>query len=178
VPGDFTTPNERYFAYADWVIRQIADRGILVFLYPAYLGYAGSDEGWYEEIIVNSPERCREYGRYLGQRYRGFDNITWMMGGDRDPEKAQAATQAMVAGIKEFDHRSLFTAHFQPEHSSVDVWPEAGWLDLNTTYTYKLVHDLLRQDYRRTPVRLFVLIESTYEGEHNASHAQIRRQAW
>lgn len=101
-----------------------------------------------------------------------------MMGGDRAPEKAQAATQAMVAGIKEFDHRSLLTAHFQPEHSPIDVWPEASWLDLNTTYTYKLIHDLLRQDYRRTPVRPFVLIESTYEGEHNASHVQVRRQAW
>src|SRR5579872_3270834 len=27
VPGDFSTPNDPYFAHADWVLRQAADRG-------------------------------------------------------------------------------------------------------------------------------------------------------
>jgi len=52
-PGDFATPNEKYFAHADWVLRQAADRGMAVFLFPAYLGYKGLDEGWYQEVLLN-----------------------------------------------------------------------------------------------------------------------------
>src|SRR5581483_5911810 len=36
----------------------------------------------------------------------------------------------------------------------------------------------LQRDWQRDPVWPFYLIESTYEGEHNASDLQIRRQAY
>ncbi len=49
---------------------------------------------------------------------------------------------------------------------------------MNTTYTYNIVHQMLLTDYNRTPPMPFVLIESTYEGEHNASAVQVRRQAY
>ncbi len=35
-----------------------------------------------------------------------------------------------------------------------------------------------RADYARTPAAPFFLIESKYEGEHNASNQEIRRQAY
>ena len=81
-------------------------------------------------------------------------------------------------GIKEFDKRHIFTAHCHPENSALDQYAQEGWVDLNTTYTYNIVHGMLLKDYQRTPPTPFVLIESTYEGEHNASAVQIRRQAY
>ncbi|MCW5978149.1 MAG: DUF4038 domain-containing protein [Bryobacteraceae bacterium] len=36
-PGDFSKPNEKYFAHADWVLRRAAEKDIVVFLFPAYL---------------------------------------------------------------------------------------------------------------------------------------------
>src|SRR5271169_1729065 len=33
-PGDFSTPNEAYFAHADWVIKKAAENNILVLLVP------------------------------------------------------------------------------------------------------------------------------------------------
>jgi len=101
-----------------------------------------------------------------------------MMGGDRNPEKAWAATDALAGGIKECARDHRFTAHAAPEFSAVDQYSAGGWLDLNTTYTYRIVHKMLMRDYHRKPVLPFVLIESTYEGEHNASAIQIRRQAY
>lgn len=80
-PGDFSTPNEKYFAHADWVIKKAAEMGIQILLAPCYLGYKGSEEGWFEEILANGPEKCRDYGRFLGKRYRDYDNIFWLMGG-------------------------------------------------------------------------------------------------
>src|SRR5215813_2705289 len=51
-PGDFSTPNEKYFEHADWVIRKAAEKGIQIFLAPIYLGYTGTDEGWIEEALA------------------------------------------------------------------------------------------------------------------------------
>ena len=177
-PGDFSTPNEKYFAHADWVIRKAAEKGIAVFLFPLYLGYEGTDEGWWEETLANGPLACGDYGRYVGRRYKDFDNIVWVMGGDRNPGRAWEHTDAVAVGIEEEDPRHLFTAHAAPERSAADEYARGSWLDLNTTYTYQIVHRRLRRDFSRQPVMPFVLMESTYEGEHNASAVQIRRQAY
>jgi hypothetical protein len=128
--------------------------------------------------MANGPEKCRAWGRYVGKRYRDFDNLVWLIGGDRNPEKARQDVDAMVLGIKEFDSRHLFTAHCHPENSAMDQFKDEGWLDLNTTYTYGIVHRMLLADFNRVPAMPFLLIESTYEGEHNASPVQIRRQAY
>ena len=177
-PGDFSTPNEKYFAYADWAIRKAAENGIYVLLYPIYLGYMGTDEGWIEEAQANGPEKCLDYGRYLGKRYKDFDNIIWMMGGDRHPGPGLEDVDMIALGIKEYDQRHVFSAHCEPDHSAVDDYSGGRWLDFNTTYTYGIVHGRLLRDYNRTPAMPFVLIESSYEGEHNSSEVQIRRQAY
>ena len=177
-PGDFSTPNEKYFEHADWVIRKAAEKGIQVFLAPIYLGYIGTDEGWIDEALANGPEKSRNWGRYVGKRYASFDNLVWLIGGDRNPEKAREDVDAVVQGIKEFDTRHIITAHCHPENSALDQYKQEGWLDLNDTYTYGIVHGMLLNDYHRTPTIPFVLIESIYEGEHNASAVQVRRQAY
>jgi Protein of unknown function (DUF4038)/Putative collagen-binding domain of a collagenase len=177
-PGDFSTPNEKYFAHADWVIRKAAEKGIEVFLAPIYLGYIGTKEGWVVEALANGPEKCRDWGRYVGKRYGAFNNIVWMIGGDRNPDTAREDVDAIVQGMKEFDKRHIFTAHCHPENSALDQYKQEGWMDLNTTYTYNIVHSKLLDDYHREPPMPYVLIESTYEGEHNASAVQVRRQAY
>ena len=177
-PGDFSTPNEKYFEHADSVIRTAREKGIVVFLAPIYLGYVGTDEGWIEELVRNGSEKALGWGRYVGERYRKFDNIVWIIGGDRNPDSARKEVDAVAQGIKETDDRHLLTAHCHPENSAVDQYGAEGWLDLNDTYTYRIVHEMLQRDYNRKPEMPFVLIESTYEGEHNASEVQIRRQAY
>ena len=178
-PGDFSTPNEKYFAHVDWVIRKAAENDMVVVLYPFTLGYMGTDEGWVEETLANGPEKCLNFGRYLGRRYKDFDNIMWILAGDRHPEGPILEDIDLLAlGIREYDRRHLISAHCEPEHSGVDGFSGGGWLDFNTTYTYGIVHIKLLQDYNRTPAMPFLLVESSYEGEQNASEVQIRRQAY
>jgi hypothetical protein len=177
-PGDFSTPNEKYFAHADWVIRKAGEYGIEVLLAPVYLGYKGTDEGWIDELLKLEPEKCLAYGRFLGKRYKDFDNIIWVMGGDRNPEGALEKVDLIALGIKEFDQRHLFTAHGQGENSTVEQFGGDKWLNVNSTYTAEIVHRKLLADYNRKPTMPFFLIETTYEGEHNASEVQIRRQAY
>ena len=176
--GDFSTPNERYFAQADWIVQEASKNDIQVLLAPIYLGYKGTDEGWVEELLALSPQKCIEYGRYLGRRYKDFDNIIWVMGGDRNPETALERIDLIALGIREHDARHLFTAHCAPENDAAEQYGGGGWLSFNTVYTYQLVHPRLYGAYRRNPAEPFILIESSYEGEHNSSEAQIRRQAY
>jgi hypothetical protein len=125
-----------------------------------------------------SPGKCLDYGRYLGRHYKDFDNIVWVMGGDRNPEAALDRVDLIAQGIKEHDPKQLFTAHCAPENDAADQYGKEAWLSFNTVYTYQLIHPRLYRAYRRTPPEPFILIESSYEGEHNSSEVQIRRQAY
>jgi len=48
--GDFATPNTEYFDFAHRVVGWANERGISVWLAPAYLGSNGGDEGFFQEI--------------------------------------------------------------------------------------------------------------------------------
>jgi Protein of unknown function (DUF4038)/Putative collagen-binding domain of a collagenase len=177
-PGDFSTPNEKYFEHADWLLKHAAEKGFVVFLAPMYLGSQGTDEGWYQEALLNGDAKCREYGRYLGRRYKGYANVVWLMGGDRNPGQAWEMTDALAEGIRDGASGALFTAHARPEFSAAQQYGSTGWLDINLSYSYEVVHKVLLRDYSRRPVMPYVLGETTYENEHNASALQLRRQAY
>lgn len=163
VPGDFSTPNEAYFTHVEQVIDQANRRGILVLLAPMYLGYQGGDEGWYQEVLRNGTTKCRQYGRYLGQRYARFPNIVWVNGGDTPPMAATAEVDALVAGIKELDSVHLHTAHSTRGRSALDDY-DRPWLDLNSTYSNcSEALSLARVDAGRG--RTFFHIEGIYENE-------------
>ncbi|MCL2781363.1 MAG: glycoside hydrolase family 140 protein, partial [Actinomycetia bacterium] len=184
-PGDFRTPNEEYMRHAERVLQLAADRNLIVFLTPAYLGYPnanfpgyhGQSEGWYEEVLANGVAGCRAWGDYLAQRFGRFDNVIWQLGGDRNPGAATDGLTAMAAGLRAGGVTNLFTSHVFPECSPLDQ-PGLEWVDINLTYTYNIVHRQLIADWRRDPVFPTLLIESSYEGEHDASELQIRRQAY
>ena len=43
--GDFATPNPAYFAHAEYAIARAAEKGMLVMLTPAYMGFGGGTHG-------------------------------------------------------------------------------------------------------------------------------------
>jgi hypothetical protein len=176
-PGDFATPNEDYFAHADWVIRKAAARGILVLLTPAYLGYQGSTDGWYGEMAANGPAKLTAYGQYLGRRYGGFNNIIWVHGGDFNPPRKELV-RAIAEGIRELAPRSLHTAHCSPETAAIGYWQGEPWLHLDNIYTYGSVRTAAREAHARSDGMPFFLIESAYENEHGAGELRVRTQAW
>jgi Protein of unknown function (DUF4038)/Putative collagen-binding domain of a collagenase len=185
-PGDMATPNDAYFDAAERVLDACAERGFAVLLAPCYVGYRHDRgnglslrlDGWNDEIVATGPEGCRSYGEYLGRRFGRFANIIWMIGGDWHPEEAREGIDAIANGIRSAGVKNLFTAHPHPDFSPIESLAGSDWLDINVTYTYGIVHRSLIADWQRDPPWPFFLIESTYEGEHNASHQQIRRQAY
>ena len=182
---DFTAPNEAYFRHVDKVLHMARKYGFLVMVTPAYMGYEGQKEGWYEEVLANGRERCREFGRYLGRRYADYTNIAWIMDGDRNPDSLSRPLELeIIKGIKEFDTIHLFSAHCKPTFSSRDQWEGEGWLTFNSVYTYAFpphnshVHEQCLRNYRMSPAMPALLFEACYENEHNATAAQIRAQMY
>jgi uncharacterized protein DUF4038/collagenase-like protein with putative collagen-binding domain len=179
--GDFTTPNENYFAQADWVIRRASEKGIAVLLAPAYLGQSGGDEGFYQDMLKSGADAMRRYGHYVGQRYARFDNLIWVLGGDYSPPpEGLKLVRALGEGIRAADGHHLFTAHWSAETSAQDVQDETvrGWLDLNSTYTYGPVYEKSLADYRRPGALPHFLIETAYEHEHDSTPHSLRAQAY
>lgn len=176
-PGNFATANEAYFAHADWVLSRARDHGFAVLLTPAYIGAGGGPEGWWQEMTRNSEETLRAYGRFLGARYRGFDNIIWVNGGDYDPPD-KTPVRAIALGLKEAAPRQLHTAHIAPETPVADFWEGESWLDLDNVYTYGLVCPRALAAYAHPGKRPFFLMESAYENEHGAGGRRIRTQAY
>ena len=99
-------------------------------------------------MVANGPERLREYGEYLGRRYRDFANILWVHGGDYDPPRKDVV-RAIAEGIAAFDPRALHTAHGAPETAAFEYWQGEPWLNVNNVYTYGPVHAAALEQYAR-----------------------------
>lgn len=174
---DYRTPNPAYFGHAEQVLRMARDKGLLVLLTPSYLGAGGGPEGWWQAMVANGPSRLHAYGRFLGQRFREFDNVIWVNGGDFDPPD-KAPVRAIAEGLRETMPNALQTAHAGAEQSGLDVWAGEHWLGIDTVYSYDSVGARARQAFERPEKLPFILIESAYENEHGASEERLRSQAW
>ena len=175
----FTTPNEAYFANADYMIKSASSKGIIVMLDPLYLGYSCGSQGWCAEVQSASTSDMYSWGQYVGNRYKNYDNIVWLIGADTDPTPVKANVQAMVDGILSVDTRHAFTAHNEPESMAIDHWGNVTWLNINDFYTYSTsLYSNAQSAYAVSPTMPFFLIESAYENEHSSTQVQLRSQAY
>ena len=179
-PGDFSSPNVEYFDFALRIIQKANERGIVVWLAPAYLGFGGGDEGFFQEMKSGGREKLGVFGEFVGRQFKNVPNIVWLLGGDYTPANSDRwIVTELAASILQQDTNHLMTVHDSPENSAASIYGDFPWLGVNTVYSYE--RTLFRPvlvEFAREPVRPFVLIESTYEGEHDSKPEQIRRQAY
>jgi hypothetical protein len=179
---DFSRPVEAYFAHVDYVLQIARDKGFLVLLTPAYLGYQGGNEGWWPEIntAVNTEAVMENYGRWIGSRYRGFNNIIWVMGGDWYGQESLPKTQALVRGLQATDQAGrLFTAHNARQESGYQFYGSEPWFTVNSTYSdCTQTPQRSIDDYNRTRVMPFLYFEGRYENESSTTQTCLRSQAY
>jgi hypothetical protein len=175
----FSTPNEKYFEHAEYVISSAARRNIVILLAPLYLGYGCGDEGWCTEVKDASPSELYSYGKYIGERFKGHSNIVWIIGGDTDPTVVKDKVLEMIRGIRENDTIHLFSAHNQPESMAITPWQDESWLTVNNVYSYdSVLYTHFKTAFQIKPVKPFYLCESAYENEHSSTPRQLRTQAY
>ncbi len=179
-PGDFSTPNEAYFARVDNIIRLAGQYGLVVLLDPSETG------GWLGTMEANGVDKLRAYGQYLGTRYRDFPNIIWMHGNDFQnwgPDTDPYVT-AVALGISDTDTRHLQTVELDyPTSGSLDDPAWAPLIQLNASYTYDPTYMQVLTDYNRTNFLPTFMVEANYEFEQNVgppggTPLQLRRQEY
>jgi len=158
---DPTRPVEEYFQHVDFIVRTCNELGMYMAMLPTW-GH------W----VVNQPifevESARQYGRYLGDRYKGAD-IIWVLGGDRSGEGVVELWRAMAEGLAEGDGgRGLKTFHPCGGGSSSRWVHEEPWLDFNMIQSghgrpYNTNWRHLEKDYALSPTKPTLDGEPCYE---------------
>jgi hypothetical protein len=170
VGDDITRPNEPYWAHVDRVFREAERRGFLLLVTPAYLG---ADKDGYVDLLKKAgPPKCREYGLWIGRRYRSLANLVWVHGGDRNPWDVRDEVRALAQAIREVDDRHLHTAHWANGTAAFDYFGDEGWLDINSSYTYGPVAWRILADRDTQPPRPTFLIETHYENDFGGKTAE------
>jgi hypothetical protein len=180
---DFSTPNEAYWQGIDALLADLESRGLLAFVFPAYVGYAGNtNQGWMAEMVANGPARMRTYGEFIARRYAGRHNVVWMLGGDfgefdaRQADVERALIDGLVQGAPGTPVK-LRSAEWSSETIGTDQ-PEFGPLiTLNGAYTFDgYTADHTRRAYAVTPARPAFLLEEPYD-EEAADGTNVNRRA-
>lgn len=177
---DFTTPVTAYWDHLDWIIKRAGDLGIVFLATPCYIGFGQGVEGWATEIVANGTTRMTTYGTFLGNRYKSFPNIIWVMGGDSldtAPTDMSAQINALANAIKAADPNHLMTAHPSPGHTAFTDY-NRSWLDINAAYpSGPNVHPVTRGAWQEVAKPTF-MFEADYGNEHTQTDLGLRRQMW
>lgn len=181
-PGDLATPNPKYFARADEIVRLAGRSGIVVFFDPIETG------GWLGVLRANGVEKSYAFGQYLGRRYRRFANIVWWHGNDFQTWRNasdDAVVLAVGRGIQSADPKHLQTILLDFPHSgSLDDQRWQPLIQLDSVYTYLPTYAEVLKEYNRTDHLPIFMGEAGYEFEQNSEEISpgnpdiLRRQEY
>jgi hypothetical protein len=115
--GDANRPNDAFWKHADWLIKKAQDHGLYMALLPAWGSY------WGDEAMI-------EYAQWITNRYKDYENIIWVNGGDRKVgEDKELFNQ--IGCVFETDEDALTTFHPRGGDPSSKHFHKEKWLDFN-----------------------------------------------
>jgi hypothetical protein len=168
---DPTKPNEAYFQHVDAVIHLAAAKGLYIGLLPTWGDKV--NKLWGIGPVIFDTHTARQYGEFIGRRYRDAPNIIWIMGGDReeitDGVDYAPVWRAMAAGIQTgVGGHTLMTYHPRGGRGSSQTFHQDAWLDCNMWQSGHMHPDipnweLITQDYERMPIKPVLDGEPNYE---------------
>ena len=115
--GDANNPNEMFWQHADWLIKKAMEYELYVALLPAWGSY------WGDHATI-------EYAQWITNRYREYDNIIWVNGGDRKVGDDQDLFN-QIGHVFDSDQNSLATFHPRGGDPSSKHFHHEKWLDFN-----------------------------------------------
>jgi hypothetical protein len=157
-----------YWKHVDYAVEKAASLGLYIGMLPTWGDKFNQSWGKGPEIFT--PENAYVYGKWVGGRYSGRDNIIWIMGGDR-PLSTRAhhdIINNMASGIRDAGCAQLMTYHPTGARSSSEQSHAEPWLDFNMIQSghgglnaenYRFVE----RDYNLTPAKPTMDGEPRYE---------------
>ncbi len=158
--------NEKYFEHVDFAVQQAAKRGIYVGLLPTWGDKFNKKWGTGPEIFT--PENAGIFGELLARRYLKYNNIIWILGGDRAPETDLqfSIIRKMAEGIRKVDSKHLISYHPVGGKTASDFINE-DWLDIDMFQSGHIriakEYQYVIKDRNKLPVRPVVNGEARYE---------------
>lgn len=113
--NDPLRPNEAYFNRVVEIVAEAQSVGLYVALLPTWGDKLTAPWGAGPRIFrKDNLPAARSYARYLGNKLRDYNNIIWMLGGDRP---------ARVAGMQnDFLQKIAKDAGFVPDEDWTEIW--------------------------------------------------------
>lgn len=145
--GDFLgmSSQSAYWNFVDTVMQRCLYYGITVLFNPCFIGDQAA-HGYLSTFVAASTATIQAYANFLVNRYIGFPNLIWLLGGDANTTtSAYTNLSTLATQIKSLDKVHLMTieslnSSLSPERvTSVDGLTTAygsvpSWLDINWVY--------------------------------------------
>ncbi|HVY05088.1 MAG TPA: DUF4038 domain-containing protein [Burkholderiales bacterium] len=166
---DFTMPNEAYWSGVDALLAYAESKGVLCFMFPAYAGFGGGNQGWMQEMAANGATNMQTYGAWIATRYKNQRNIVWMAGGDQMifSSTEQAAENGLLAGLRSVaNQQSMYlSAEWTRGSIATDQTDFGAFMTLNGTYANSTdINNQGRRAYALGTMPAF-LLEEPYDQE-------------
>lgn len=177
------TPNPAYFEHVDFIIKKADSLEMYIALLPTW-GDKLDKKGWGVGPEVFNKTNALSFGQWMGKRYRDYDNIIWVIGGDRNPREQSDDIDVwnqMAEGVAEAAggySETLMTYHPQPKaNGGSSTWfHNEKWLDFNMHQTGHCANQgtykHISHDYKLTPVKPVLDGEPLYEDHPNCFNAK------
>jgi len=150
--GDANNPNEKFWQHSDWLIKKAQKYGLFIALIPAWGSF------WGNEATI-------EYANWITKRYRDYDNIIWVNGGDRKVgDDAELFNQ--IGNIFHKDEDALTTFHPSGGDASSRHFHNEKWLDFNMQQSSHGMRDIRADTQVDTDLALKPT-KPTLDGEPN-----------
>lgn len=200
---DPTFVNTTYWQAIETVLDALLAQNILVFVWPAYLGFHAGQEGWMAEMVAwdavtgaggftgqgfADPTKSKmwNYGAWLADRWKTYPNIIWMAGGDYGANSQtlntaqRNAVTNFVAGMKSVSGQlsTLWSAHWDRPAISTDTTISGVSWDLNFCYSDEASAELTRRAFAASPAVPAVFGEGYYEDTTIGGSAPWRQYLW
>jgi len=146
-------------------MRMAATNGIIIMLDPL------ETAGFLRTARENGTNRCRAYGRYLGKRYKKFNNLFWLNENDYQYWRIPADDEVILAvarGIMEEAPKQYQTVELNYQAScSLDDSNWAPIITLNLAYSYYPTYAEVLHGYNQSPKMPVFMGEANFESETN-----------
>lgn len=164
--------NPSYIEHIKDILKYADDLGIYICLLPAWgsrwnPGSVSSDKA--EELVIFDQHNSYLYGKKLSNEFGEFDNIIWMLGGDRSIEAEIHAkvVRNMAKGIKDGESNHIITMHGGGPYPYSDWFHTDEWLDFNTFQSSHIEDQksylMIDKSYRLLPHKPVMDAEPCYE---------------
>lgn len=155
--NDPTSPNPAYFDHVDSVVEFAQQSGMILAI--------GLD---HPRLRLTNRNTARAYGRWIGERYKGYPNIIWVVTYLIPEGENLEIMRELAVGLREVDKGHLITCHPDPAQpvATSGLAHSETWLDFNCIQTFSsvdLIPGSVIADYERIPPKPVVMAEGAYE---------------